>query len=186
MTFARRPRKDASPLDENSLYEYAVKALGRRMRSVAELQRLMRPKVETGEAGENKVSAVVARLKEDRYLDDTAFASAYVRLRQENDGLGKLRVGRELTRKGIHRELIESAIDAAYASLSEEDLARRYLARKHIAKPQNAKEIARVVRRLAGAGFSLSILSKILKSWDIELSEEDLAAPEQGAEHQEE
>ena len=177
MSFGRRPRKDAAPLDENALYEYAVKALGRRMRSVAELKRLMRVKVEPGETGESKMSAVVARLEEARYLDDTAFASTYTRLRQENGGLGKLRVQQELTRKGIHRDLIASALDTAYGNSSEEDLARRYLARKRIGKPQNPKEIARVVRRLVSAGFSLSILSKILKTWEIEASEEDLASP---------
>ncbi len=179
MSFARRPRKDATPLDENALYEYAVKALARRMRSVAELKRLMQSKVEPGETGVSKMSAVVARLEEDRYLNDTAFASAYTRLRQENEGLGKLRVKQELARKGVARELIESTLDAAYGNLSEEDLARRYLARKHIRKPENPKETARVVRRLVTAGFSLSVLSAILKAWDIEVSEEDLAPPEQ-------
>jgi len=43
-----RVKKKSAPLDENALYDYAVKALGRRMRTVAELKRLMRSRVETG------------------------------------------------------------------------------------------------------------------------------------------
>ena len=186
MSFGRRPSKPADPLDENALYDYAVQALGRRMRTVAELERLMRAKVEAGEAGESKMAAVVARLKEYRYLDDTVFASTYTRLRQENEGFGKRRVQQELTRKGVHRDLIDSTLDTAYGSTSEEDLARRYLASKRIGKPQNQKEIARVIRRLVTAGFSISILSKILKNWEIEFNEEDLAMPEDPAERREE
>ena len=40
-----RARKKSEPLDEAALYEYAVKSLGRQMRSVAELKRLMRDRV---------------------------------------------------------------------------------------------------------------------------------------------
>jgi regulatory protein len=87
-----RARKKPEPLDELALYQYAIAALTRQMRTVAELKRLMRRRVEEGEAGESKVEAVVERLKQQRYLDDPAFASAYTRLRQENQGFGKRRV----------------------------------------------------------------------------------------------
>jgi regulatory protein len=182
MALRQRPRKDPAPLEESALYEYAVKALARRMRSVAELKRLMRAKVEAGETGESKIAAVIVRLKEQRYLDDSTFASTFVRLRQENEGFGKRRVQRELASKGIRRELIESTLEAAYGGTSEEDLARRYLARKRVAKPGNPKETARVVRRLVSAGFSLSAVAKTLRDWQIEFSEEDLLQPGETAE----
>ncbi len=54
------------------------------MRTVAQLKRLMRAKVEEGETGEAKVDAVVTKLKTMKYLDDTAFATEFTRLRQEN------------------------------------------------------------------------------------------------------
>ena len=40
------------PLNEAGLYDYAVKALGRQMRTEAELRRLMKARVEPGERGE--------------------------------------------------------------------------------------------------------------------------------------
>ena len=43
MTFSRPKRKHYS---EDELYEYAVGALARRMRTVAELKRLMRARIE--------------------------------------------------------------------------------------------------------------------------------------------
>ena len=94
------PLRPRPTLDEAALYQYAVGALGRQMRTVAELKRLMSRRVEEGEAGESKMAAVVARLAEQRYLDDSAFASTYTRLRQENQSFGKRRVQQELTRKG--------------------------------------------------------------------------------------
>jgi regulatory protein len=177
-----RARKKPEPLDETALYQYAVAALARQMRTVAELKRLMSRRVEAGETGEVKVAAVVARLLEQRYLDDPAFATTYTRLRQENQSFGKRRVQQELTRKGVHTELVTRTVESAYAQVSEEELARRYIARKRIDKPKDDKETARVIRRLVGAGFSFPTISRLLKSWDIDCSEADLAMPEDGTE----
>jgi regulatory protein len=177
-----RARKKAEPLDEAALYQYAVATLARQMRTVAELKRLMSRRVEPGETGEAKVAAVVARLLDQRYLDDPAFASTYTRLRQENQSFGKRRVQRELTRKGVQGELVASTIESAYAQVSEEDLARRYIARKRITRPEDEKQTARLIRRLIAAGFSFAIISRLLKTWDIDCSEADLVLPEDDGE----
>ena len=182
---ARMPfqaRKKPEPLDEAALYQYAVGALARQMRTVAELKRLMSRRVEQGETGATKVEAVVTRLLDQRYLDDPAFASTYTRLRQENQSFGKRRVQHELSRKGVQGGLVASTIESAYAQVSEEDLARRYIARKRIAKPQDEKQTARLIRRLVGAGFSFAIISKLLKTWEIDCTEADLTMPEDDAE----
>jgi regulatory protein len=173
-------RKKPQPLDEAALYEFSVAALARQMRTVAELKRLMSRRVEAGEAGESKMASVVARLAGQHYLDDRVFASNYARLRQENQSLGKRRVQQELIRKGVHAELVAGSLESAYAEISEEELIRRYVARKRMVKPQNDKETARLVRRLAAAGFSFAIISTLLKSWDIDCSEADLGLPEDG------
>ena len=164
-----RSRSKPQPLDEGALYQYAVGVLARQMRTVAELKRLMSRRVEEGEAGESKMAAVLARLADQRYLDDAAFASNYTRLRQENQSFGKRRVQQELTRKGVHAELVASTLEAAYAQISEEELARRYIARKRIGKPQDEKQASRLVRRLVAAGFSFPVISTLLKNWHIDL-----------------
>lgn len=173
MSFGRA-KKPKQPLDEAALYEYAVGALGRRMRTVAELKRLMRSRVEEGDAGETKVEAVVKRLKEQRYLNDTSFAADYTRLRQENNSFGKRRVQQDLIQKGVHANVIAHALDIAYENVDEEELARRHLARKRVRKPANEKEAARVMRQLVRAGFSSGVIFKILKNWDVD--EETLSA----------
>jgi regulatory protein len=174
MTLSRKPAKARAPLDEAALYDYAVKALGRRMRTEAELRRLLFARAEPGTRGEAAIRAVVARLKEQRYLDDAAYAETYARLRQENEKLGARRVRQDLRQKGLRSELVEKTLEASYGRTDEEALARQHLDRKRIKKPENEKETARVVRRLAAAGFSTGVIHKILRGWDV--PEESLTA----------
>ena len=54
------------------LFEYAVGALARRMRTERDLRRLMKLRAEEGEAGARAMDAVVVRLKELNYLSDDA------------------------------------------------------------------------------------------------------------------
>jgi regulatory protein len=163
-----------APLDEPALYDYAVKALGRHMRTEAELRRLMAARAEPGAQGEAAVRAVVARLKERHYLDDQSYAETYARLRQENDKLGARRVRQDLRQKGIRAEVVEEAIGARYGEANEEELARQYLSRKRIPKPDSPQGAARVARRLAAAGFSTATIYKVLRRWDV--PEETLSA----------
>jgi regulatory protein len=176
LTFQPKSRKPRPFLNEAGLYDYAVKTLGRHMRSEAELRRLMTTRVEPGERGHANLTAVVTRLREHGYLDDAAFAETYARLRQENQKLGERRVRNDLKQKGVHSGLIAETLETRYGQTDEEALAREHLERKRIRKPTNEKETARVMRRLVTAGFSTSVIYKILRQWDV--PDEALAALE--------
>jgi len=169
-----RAKKESAPLAEPALHEYAVKALGRRMRTESELRRQMQAKVEPGETGAAKIASVIARLKEYGYLDDTSFAETYTRLRQENEKLGQRRVRQVLSQKGVSTGIVNEVVDARYSQVDEEALARQHLERKRIRKPENEKETARVMRRLVSAGFSTGVIYKILRQWEV--PDEALAA----------
>jgi regulatory protein len=174
MPFKRKPGKPRAFLNETGLFNYATLALGRQMRTEADLRRLMKQRVEPGERGDAVIETVVARLHEYGYLDDAAFAETYARLRQENEKLGVRRVQQDLQRKGVNSELIAETLEARYAETNEEALARQHLERKRIHKPENEKETARVMRRLVAAGFSTGVIYKILRQWNV--PEESLAA----------
>jgi regulatory protein len=174
MPFRRKPARPRASLDEAALYNYAVKALGRRMRTEVELRRLLVARADPSPHGQSDIAAVIARLKDQRYLDDRSFAETYARLRRENEKFGKRRVQQDLKQKGIGSDLIASTLEARYAETNEEALAREHLERKRIAKPTNEKETARVVRRLVAAGFSTGVICKTLRQWNV--PEESLAA----------
>src|SRR5262249_47925562 len=113
-----RPKKVYT---EEELYEYAVGALGRRMRSVAELKRLLRPRVEADtEFGKTLVELIIRRLKDNGYLNDAKYAAAYSSFRRDNEKFGRMRVITDLKAKGVHGEVIEKAVDAAYEDVNEE------------------------------------------------------------------
>ena len=165
MGFSRAKKKI---IEESALYEYAVGALGRRMRSVAELKRLLRQRVQSDAGGEALVEAVVARLKDQKYLNDAQYASAYSSYRRDNEKFGRLRVISDLKSRGVHGEVIERAISGAYSEVNDEQQARAFLRRKRLQKPADQKQAARIYRTLARAGFTSKVIVSILKKWDVD------------------
>jgi regulatory protein len=161
-----RPRKIYDT--EDALYDYAVRALSRKMRSVAELKRLMRPRVPKGELGELLVEVVIRRLKDQNYLNDSSYATSYSSFRRDNEKFGRRRVITELKVKGVHGDVIEKAVDDTYAGVNEEEQARAFLRRKRMKKPANNKEAARIFRALVRAGFGAGVSIRILRNWDVE------------------
>jgi regulatory protein len=157
----KRPKKN---LDESSLYEYAIGALSRKMRAVAELKRLLRWRCPE----EATVSSVIIRLKDQKYLSDSAYAAAYAALRRDNQKFGSRRVMTDLKVKGVHAEVIEKAVGEAYAEVNELVQARAHLKRKRLHKPATNQEAARVFRALMRAGFGVSTAIRVLKQWNVE------------------
>ena len=174
MPFAR-PKKRFYAEDE--LYEYAVGALARRMRTVAELKRLLRMRVETDtEYGQTLVELIIRRLKDRGYLNDSQYAAYFSSLRRDNQKFGRMRVVTDLKAKGMHSDVIDKAVDAAFDGISEETQAREYLRKKRLVKPKDQKQAARIFRQLARGGFGPKTIFAILKKWDVD--EETLTALE--------
>lgn len=154
---------------ENDLYEYAVGALARRMRSIAELKRLLRQRVDADtEIGQTLVELVVRRLKDQGYLNDVKYATAYSAFRRDSEKFGRRRVITDLKSKGVHAEVIAKTVDSTFSDVDEEKQAREYLRRKRLQQPVNQKEAARIFRHLLRAGFSTRTIFKILKKWNID------------------
>lgn len=152
------------------MYEYAVGALARRMRTVAELKRLMRARVEEPESeyAVTLVELVIRRLKDQGYLNDSKYAAYYSSMRRDNQKVGRRRVITELKTRGVHGDVIESAVGTAYDGVSEEKQAREYLRKKRLEKPKDQKQTARIFRQLVRAGFGPKTIFTILKKWDVD------------------
>ena len=156
---------------EAELYDYAVGALARRMRSVAELKRLLRNRVEADtEIGKTLVELIVVRLNDQGYLNDAKYAAAFSSYRRDNEKFGRMRVVHDLKAKGVHGEVIEKAVASVYADVKEENLARAYIRRKRLLKPKDKdrKQAARIFRNLMRAGFGSKTIFTILKKWDVD------------------
>src|SRR5262250_557734 len=146
MSFSRAKKKVYT---EEELYEYAIGALARRMRSIAELKRLLRQKVEADtEFGQTLVELIIRRLKDQGYLNDAKYAAAYSSFRRDNEKFGRMRVITDLKAKGVHGDVIDSAVSTAFDEVNEEKQARAFLQRKRLGKPTNEKQTARIFRQL--------------------------------------
>jgi regulatory protein len=167
MAFSRPKRKSYS---EEELYEYAVGALARRMRTVAELKRMMRARVDDAksEYGQTLIELIIRRLKDQGYLNDTQYAASYSSMRRDNQKFGRARVITDLKAKGVHAAVIDNTVDAAFEGINEEKQAREYLRKKRLEKPKDQKQAARIYRQLVRAGFGTKTIFTILKKWDVD------------------
>jgi regulatory protein len=164
------PRPKKKVYSEDELYEYAVDALARRMRTVAELKRLFRARVDDAESeyGQTLIELVIRRLKDRGYLNDSQYAAYFSSLRRDNQKLGRRRIVTDLKIKGVHGDVIDKAVDAAFEGISEEKQAREYLRKKRMVKPNDQKQTARIFRQLARAGFGSKTIFTILKNWKVD------------------
>ena len=171
-----KPKAPKPPLDQAGLLEFAVQSLSSKMKSVRDLRRKMSERAEPGEEGAAAMDAVIAKLKDLGYLSDERFAADYTRLRKENEKYGKRRVQQGLMQKGIAQELTQSTLATAYDEVDEVALARAYIERKRMKKPEGdrekkQKETAKAMRRLMAAGFGSKAIWKVLREWGAEVEE---------------
>jgi regulatory protein len=158
---AKRPPQ---PLDREKLLNVALRALGGRAHSSGELREKLRRRAQSQE----DVDAVLAKLKEAGYLNDRQFAEAYAAARLQDQGLGKMRVLRDLRQRRVAPKLAEQVTEQTYQKTNEPDLIEEFLRRKYRGKELGAffsdqKNLAAAFRRLRYAGFSAGQSIRVLK-----------------------
>ena len=132
-------------------YLAALKMLARRELSEAQVrQRLAR-----GGYQPDEIDLAVARLRDERAIDDARAAEAIARTQTAVRGRGKLRVQREIQAAGVGRAEAQRAVDEVFRdidsdALLEAALARRLRGRERIA---DDREFQRLFRYLASQGF---------------------------------
>lgn len=94
------------PSAKRSTYDRALDLLAFRARSVVELRRQLLKKGQPA----TDVEAAIARLLEQKLLDDADFARQFARAKLIGAGASRFRVLQELGRKGVARPLAEDAV----------------------------------------------------------------------------
>jgi regulatory protein len=89
-----------------SAYTKALDALSRRSLSTRDLERWLKER----EFPPGEIAETVERLTNSGLLDDARYAHSFARSRLMNRGMSKRRVGMELSRHGISRELANEVI----------------------------------------------------------------------------
>lgn len=113
---------------------------------------------------EQAVDAAVARLREERAIDDARVAEAIARTESAVKRRGRVRVRLQIERAGIAPSVAKRAVDEVFgglddAALVEASLAKRLRGRERIA---DDREFQRLYRYLIGQGFDADQVMKAL------------------------
>jgi regulatory protein len=109
-----------------SAYVDALRMLGRRELSEAQVrQRLLRH----GHSPED-IDAAVARLREERALDDARVAEAIARTESSIRLRGKLRIRRQIEHAGVAGRVAREAVDAVFDAIDDNALLEAALAKR--------------------------------------------------------
>jgi regulatory protein len=148
-----------------SAYVDGLKMLGRRELSEKQIrQRLARK-----EYSPEDIDEAVARLRQERAINDQRVAEAIARMETGIRKRGKVRVRMQIERAGISKETAKDAIDEVFGSIDDEalleaSLRKRLRGRETIADP---REFGRLFRYLIGQGFESDRVMKALKAYRI-------------------
>jgi regulatory protein len=111
------------------------------------------------------IDRAIARLKEDRTLDDRRVARALARMETSIKHRGRARVIQKIRQAGISTAIAEDAVNEVFEEVDESELLNRALERRLRGKTPrelDEKARARIVRGLMAQGFSLeSILRRL-------------------------
>ncbi len=142
----------------NFAFDTAIRFLSRTMRTESEIREKLEAKGYSPEDAESAVS----KLRSYGYLNDFAYANAYVRTYGKDRG--KLRLRYELSSKGIEGEIIDQVLPD-----SEEENACA-LARKKVKKyPEKEK----MIRYLMSRGFEYETSAKAFNKISGEITEDE-------------
>jgi regulatory protein len=156
----RKPRL----LDAEALWPYALKVLAGRAYATGELREKLRRRA----ARPSDIDAVLARLKQDGYLDDQRFAEGYAAARLSTDRFGRGRVIHDLRQRRVAPALAERTVQQVYENVDEQQLIDEWIRRKYRTAAREAlfqdeKDLAAAYRRLLRAGFRTGEILRALK-----------------------
>jgi len=145
-----------------SAYIDGLKMLGRRELSEQQVrQRLARKEYE-----QDEIDDAIARLREERAINDVRVAEAIVRTETGIRKRGKIRVRIQLERAGIAKDTAKQAIDDVFGAMDDDalieaSLRKRLRGRNTIA---DDREFQRLFRYLLGQGFESDRVMKTLRT----------------------
>jgi regulatory protein len=143
-----------------SAYIDALEMLGRRELSEVQIrQRLARRGHD-----EPEIDGAVARLKEERAIDDARVAAAIAHT-EVTRKRGRLRVNRQIQSAGIDASVAKEAVDEAFQSVDDDSLIEAALAKRLKGRERAAddREWGRLYRYLIGQGFEAERVGKLLR-----------------------
>jgi regulatory protein len=134
-----------------------------RSRGIVELRRLLLRKGEP----EADVDEAIARLQRNGLLDDANYAHQFARSKALGAGLSRRRLQQELTKRGVSRDVSETAIEAVFEEEGvDEEASIERVARKKLrtlSKVDDDTKRRRLYAFLARRGYDGDDIARVLR-----------------------
>jgi regulatory protein len=127
-------------------------------------EKQVRQRLARKEHDADDIDAAIARLRDERALDDARVAEAIARTETSIRKRGKLRVRMQIERAGISKATAKRAIDEVFGNLDDDALLEASLAKRLRGRDTIAddREMQRLYRYLIGQGFESDRVIKAL------------------------
>jgi regulatory protein len=153
-------RAPAKTANEQTLYAAALGALARRAYSVFEMRGYLERRASEPAAAKR----VLARLRQEKLLDDARYALEFARYRAQTRRQGRYRIARELRARGVPDGHIEAALAQIGAESDETAVVRKIIERRmrSLRGPFDERRTASLYRTLLRAGFESEVIRREL------------------------
>jgi regulatory protein len=141
-------------------YVDGLKLLARRELSEAQVrQRLARKGHD-----ERDIDQAIARLRDERAIDDTRVAEAIARRETSVRRRGRLRVRLQIQQAGISQEIASRTVDAVFSMIDDDELIASSLKKRLRGRETivDDREFQRLYRFLSGQGFETDRIMRAL------------------------
>jgi regulatory protein len=144
-----------------SAYVTGLTMLGRRELS----EQQVRQRLRTKGYGSDEIDVAIARLKEERAIDDRRVAEAIARSETSLKRRGKLRVRQQIQRAGISGETTREAMDTVFEDIDDAALLNAALSKRlrGDARIEDDRAFQRLYRYLVSQGFEHDRVLKALR-----------------------
>lgn len=135
----------------NAAYVDGLKMLARRELSEAQIRQRLARKHHTAD----DIDAAIARLRDERAIDDARVAEAIARTETSVRRRGRQRVRLQIERAGIAKGVARHAVDEVFGAVDDEALMEASLQKRLHGREaiEDDRELARLYRYLVGQGF---------------------------------
>lgn len=124
-------------------------------------EKQLRDKLLANEYPQSCIDGAIAYVKGFHYLDDSRYASNYVRFSQEK--MSRVQMKQKLMQKGIASSVIANAIEEEYVADEMEQIMALLQKRKFVPEEADEKEFQRTYQYVMRRGFKSSDILKAMK-----------------------
>ena len=162
-------QKTTEPENLQKAYDYAVFLLSLQLRTEGEVNKKMQERGYT----EKVIGVTLARLKENRYLDDWRYAEVYVDNLKKYKSFGYYGIKKKLMEKRLPADIIESVLSQGLDEDEESQIAEKFLKKHKVTGKQkilnrssaeaDSDAKTKLAQKLRARGFRNGVILACLK-----------------------